>query len=76
MGSPKQGAVDHHARGHTATIVQSQSGTGPADSDHVPAELTTPEHFLSNTQWAMIMFQITTYSFEMGKRLPSGGTSQ
>ena len=50
MGSPKQGAVDRHARGHTAMTEQSQSGTGPADSDHVPAELTTPEHFLSNTQ--------------------------
>ena len=50
MGSPKQGAGDRHARGHTATTEQSQSGTGPADSDHVPAELTTPEHFLSNTQ--------------------------
>lgn len=26
----------------------------------MPVELTTPEHFLSNTQRAMITFQITT----------------
>lgn len=68
MGSPKQ-RVYHHARDHTATMVQSQSGTGPADSDHVPVELTTPEHFLPNTQWAMIMFQITTYSLEIMKEI-------
>lgn len=65
MGSPKQRGVYHHAPGHTATMVQSQSGPGPADSDHVPVKLTTPEHFLSNTQWAMIMFQIMTYSLEI-----------
>lgn len=40
------------------------------------AQLTTPAHFLSSTQWAMIMLQITTYSLETWKRLPPGGTRQ
>lgn len=68
MGSPKQ-SVYRHARGHTATMVQSQSGTGPAGSGRAPVELTTPEHSLSNTQWATIMFQITTYSLEIMREI-------